>query len=84
MGRHPEPGLKLSDTEIDRAFTGRWGDIYPPVLNVSQAAELADVSMKTVYDWSSRDLLAQCAGRRGKRLRVFRNRFIRFLFEAKE
>ena len=73
MGRHPEPGLKLSDAEIDRAFTGKWGDIYPPVLNVSQAAELADASKKTVYDWSHRGLLAQCARRRGKRLRIFRS-----------
>ena len=84
MGRHAKDGLKLSDAEINRAFTGAWGDVYPPVLNLRQAAELADVSTRTLYDWSYRGLLTGCASRKGKRLRIFRDRFIRFLFEIQE
>ena len=84
MGRHPKDGLKLSDAEIDRAFTGKWGDMYPPILNLSQAAKLADVSKKTIYDWSHCGRLTGCARKTGKRLRIFRDRFVRFLFDAKE
>jgi hypothetical protein len=84
MGRHLKGGLKLNGTEIASAFASAWGDRYPPILSLRQAAEMAHVSEKTVYDWSSRGLLAGCAVRRGKRLRIFRDRFIRFLFEGKE
>ena len=84
MGRHSKNGLRLSDAEIVRAFNGKWGDIYPPILDPSQAAELAVISKKTIYDWSHRGLLLGCAHRQGKRLRIFRDRFVRFLFEDKE
>jgi hypothetical protein len=84
MGRHGRNGLSLSDAEIARAFAGDWGDKYPPILSLQQAAEMAHVSEKTVYDWSHRGLLAGCAARRGKRLRILRNRFIQFLFARKE
>ena len=72
------------DGEIGRAFSGAWGDAYPPILSLEQAAELAHVSIKTLYDWRHRGLLAGCALRRGKRLRIFRDRFVRFLFEEQE
>ena len=72
MGRHPKNSLKLTQAELARAFEGRWGEEFPPVLNVKHAARLADVTVKTLYDWSHRGMLAQCARRRGKRLRIFR------------
>jgi hypothetical protein len=84
MGCRAEDKLKLTDAEIQRAFVGDWAQEFPPVLSVAQAAKLAQVPVKTVYDWSSRGLLSQCAVRKGKYLRVFRDRFIRFLFETTE
>lgn len=84
MGRHPTNGPKLSRAEIDRAFVGAWGHLFPPILNLDQAAKLADVSPKTIYDWSHRGLLASCARRKGKQLRIFRDRFVHFLFDSKE
>ena len=84
MSRYAEHRLKLTDAEIERAFDGGWGDEFPPVLSVIQAARLAQVSTKTLYDWSHRGLLRGCAARVGKRLRIFRDRFVRFLFEPKE
>ncbi len=81
VGRHPKNNVRLTDAEIDRAFRGRWDDEYPPVLTVPQAAALAGVSIKSIYDWSHRGLLLHCARRKGKRLRIFRDRFVRFLFE---
>ena len=71
----------LTPEEIQRAFDqGGWARQFPPVLSVSQAAQLAHVPRKTIYDWSSRGLLSGCAARRGKWLRVWRGRFIAFLF----
>lgn len=80
MGRHARGRVELKDDELARAFAGAWGSEFPPVLNVIQAARLADVPAKTIYDWSHRQLLKGCAVRRGKRLRIFRDRFVRFLF----
>ncbi len=84
MGRHTTNGLKLADDEIVRAFTGDWAREFPPILSVAQAARLAQVPVKTLYDWSSRGLLRHCAVRKGKYLRFVRDRFIRFLFENEE
>lgn len=84
MGRHAKQTPKLSTEEVARAFEGRWGDDFPPVLNVSQAARLAHVPVKTIYEWSSQGRLDGCAGRPGKRLLIFRDRFIKFLFENTE
>ena len=84
MGRHPQSGLRLSDAVIRNAFAGDWAAEYPPILSVGQAAKLAGVSMKTIYDWSSRRLLQSCAHKKGKHLRIFRDLFVRFLFTSKE
>lgn len=80
MGRNP--GIKLSAAELAAMFADpAWAAKFPPVLDVSAAAELAQVTPATIYDWSSRGLLHQCAKRRGKRLKFLRDRFIKFLFE---
>ncbi|MHC4066095.1 MAG: helix-turn-helix domain-containing protein [Planctomycetota bacterium] len=84
MGRHVGPGLKFSHAEMAQAFDGPWGEAYPPILTVEQAARLAGVPVKTIYDWKSRGLLRECAARRGKRLRIYRDRFVRFLFGGEE
>ena len=53
---------------------------FPPVLSVTQAAELLQVPVATIYDWSSRGLLRGCARRIGKRLRISRDRFLKQAF----
>ena len=73
---------KLSANEIQQAFgDSDWGKQFPPVLNVDQAAELASIPKKTIYEWSSRGVLKGCANRFGRRLRILRDRFIQLLFE---
>ena len=42
------------------------------------------LSAKSIYDWSHRGLLSGCAARVGKRLRIFRDRFVKFLFKSEE
>ena len=73
---------KLTANEIQQSFRDSdWEQRFPPILNVEQAAELAGVPKKTIYEWSSRGVLKGCANRFGRRLRILRDRFIQLLFE---
>lgn len=79
MNKHP--ALGLSKAEISAPFaTGVWAEKFPPYLTIEQAAELLQVPVGTLYDWSSRGLLKGCARRVGKHLRFDRNRFIHRVF----
>ena len=67
----------LTAREISAAFSDPfWAEKFPPILSVEQAASLLQVPKGTIYDWSSRGLLAGCAFRVGKHLRVWRDRLI--------
>ena len=71
---------KLSGHELAQMFADpKWS--AKPFLNVREAADLAGVGVMTIYDWSSRGLLASCATKRGKRLRIHRDRFAQFLMK---
>ena len=76
-----KPPLKLTDREICEMFADpEWSKKFPPLLDADEAATLAHVPLATIYDWSSRGLLDNCAHKR-HRLQIVRNRFIRFLLE---
>lgn len=71
----------FTDAELAAAFS----DIessrrFPPVLSVAQAAELLQVPVATIHDWSSRGLLSRCARKIGKHLRISRDRFLQQAF----
>lgn len=71
----------FTDTELAGTFSEP--DLsrrFPPVLSVTQAAELLQVPVATIYDWSSRGLLRGCARKIGKRLRISRDRFLKQAF----
>ena len=73
--------LRLTDIEINRAFAdSKWAEKYPPILNVDQAAQLMGVPKGTIYDWSSRGLLIGCARKVGRYLRIYRDRYIKHIF----
>jgi excisionase family DNA binding protein len=80
MRRHVS--LDLTTGEVARAFADRrWAEEYPPVLSVEQAAQLIQVPPATIYAWSSAGRLDGCAVRAGKHLRIWRDRFIQFIFQ---
>lgn len=79
MDEHP--GLKLTAKEITAAFADpEIQKRFPPVLSVEQAAQMLLVPVGTIYDWSSRGLLAGCGRRVGKHLRLWRDRLISKIF----
>jgi excisionase family DNA binding protein len=68
---------QLTSKEIAAAFSDPfWAEKFPPILSVEQAASLLQVPQGTIYDWSSRGLLAGCAFRVGKHLRLWRDRLV--------
>ncbi len=69
-----ELAAAFSDSESSRRF--------PPVLSVGQAADLLQVPVATIHDWSSRGLLRGCARKIGKHLRISRDRFLRQAFNS--
>ena len=74
-------GLNLTDKEIAAAFSEpRWAERFPPVLTVNQAADLVSVPRQTIYSWSSDGKLRGCARKAGKHLRIFRDRFVKRVF----
>ena len=73
--------LKLTDSEVAAAFSdSQWAEKYPPVLTIEQAAELLQMPVATVRDWRSRGLLGTCSRRLGKRVRFYRDRLIKKVF----
>ena len=69
--------LRLTSDEIAAGFADpSLAARFPPVLSVAQAADLLQVPIATIYDWSSRGLLKSCARRVGKHLRIFRDRLL--------
>jgi excisionase family DNA binding protein len=74
-------GLNLPPQELEDAFAaGPWAEKFPPVLTTDQVAELLQVPIGTLYDWSSRGLLKGCCRRVGRPLRFYRDRLLRRIF----
>lgn len=73
----------LSIEEIQQAFVNPQDAArFPPILTIEEAAELMRIPVATLYDWSSRGLLHDCARRVGKYLRFFRDRFVQIAFDG--
>jgi len=69
--------------EVAQAFEDpHWSQRFPPLLTVDEAEELVNVPKATIYDWSSRGLLSDCAFRVGKYLRIWRDSFLKLISEG--
>ena len=55
--------------------------IYQPLISVDEAAAIARVTPKTIYDWSSRGYFDLFKSKRGRHLRLIRDQFVRFVTE---
>lgn len=76
-----DESLKLTEKEISSAFADPlWAQRFPPVLSIEQAAELLQLPKATLYDWRSRGRLGTCSRKVGKRVRFFRDRLLRLVF----
>lgn len=79
--RERDNGLGLTAAEVASPFLDpELARRYPPIMTAQQAAELLQVPLSTIYDWSSRGLLKGCMRKMGKGLRFFRQRLIQKMF----
>jgi hypothetical protein len=78
-------GLNLSRDEILAPFTDtKWGDQYPPILNIMQASQLTGIKVSTLHQMSSQGKLIACAKKVGKHLRFFRDRLLSTIFNLSQ
>ena len=70
----------MSPEDIER-IVRQHADL-PPLLNIQQAAKIAQRSIATIHDWSHRGLLDSIKVRRGRRLIFDRDGFVRFLLTS--
>jgi excisionase family DNA binding protein len=73
--------LELTDREIAASFAAPlWGQRFPSVLTLEQAAELLQVPVNTLYQWRSQERLRTCSRKIGKHVRFYRDRLITTVF----
>ena len=65
----------------DKNIAEEYGRHYPPLITVEQAAEISRRKIQTIYDWSSRGLLDASKVKRGGRLLLKRDAFVRFILD---
>ena len=79
----PKSGIRSTTESTQPSFRGSVGDKeYPPILTPQQAAEMLQIPLSTIYDWSSRGRLASCARRAGKHLRISRDGLLQLLSDG--
>lgn len=81
MGRHSTDRVKLTAAELSAAFDGPWAELFPPLLTVSQAADLLQVPKSTIYHKSSEGVLGCVSTKVAGKLRFWRDRLVRLALE---
>lgn len=75
--------VKLSADELTTNFaSGPWAEKYPPILTITQAADMLQVPVGTLRYWRTTGRLNGCSRRYGRVLRFYRDRLIRWFFEG--
>ena len=73
--------LRLTAKEIADAFADpTWAARFPPILTVEQTAEMLQTPRQTIFEWRSKGRLVGCGRRVGRRVRFFRDRVLRRVF----
>jgi excisionase family DNA binding protein len=68
----------MVNTDSD-AIVAEYAQLYKPLIQVEEAAEIARVPRATIHAWSSAGWLDGFKVRRGRRVLFHRNAFVRFL-----
>jgi hypothetical protein len=76
------PESVMDDNQI-QSHVNYYATRYPSLICVAQAMEIADVTRKTIYHWSSTGKLDGFKAKQGRHIRLSRDQFVRFLLESK-
>jgi hypothetical protein len=72
----------ISKDEIRQAFAGPDAAQFPAILSPAQLAALAQVSIKTLYEWIAKGRLDGAFRKRGKHILIWRDRALDLLFNG--
>jgi excisionase family DNA binding protein len=79
---------KLSKSEIQQAFEGQGqgqgATNVTPILSPQGLADLLQMSVSTVYEWIAKGRLDGAFRRRGKHIRIWRDRALDLFFNGPE
>jgi hypothetical protein len=79
--KNQSKGLNLSSEEIAAPFRdSKWGEEFPPVLEIPQVSSLLHIPIQTLYQMSSQGQFVNCAVKQGKRLVFHRDRLLQTIF----
>ncbi|MCE5328051.1 MAG: helix-turn-helix domain-containing protein [Planctomycetaceae bacterium] len=81
MGRHAQQTIRLLPDELASGFVGPWGQKFPPLLTVEQAAELLQVSVNSMYHLRSEGRLDGTFSKVAGKLRFHREKLFRLVCE---
>jgi predicted site-specific integrase-resolvase len=74
----------LSNSEIRECLSSEpWCGRFPPILTIEQTAELLQVSPAAIRKWHRCGELRCCAAKKGRDIRFFRDRVIKWFFDSK-
>jgi excisionase family DNA binding protein len=74
----------IAKEEIRQAFVGPGADTAPPILSPAQLAALLNLSVKTIYEWIAKGRLDGAFRKRGKHVRIWRDRVLDLFFNGPE
>lgn len=74
----------ISKEEIHQAFAGATGETVPAILSPAQLADLLNLSVKTIYEWVAKGRLDGAFRKRGKHVRIWRDRVLDLFFNGPE
>lgn len=66
---------------VDERLLAEYRQKFPPLITLSQAAEIAHVPLATAYDWSARKVFDGFKFKPGRSVLLSRDAFIEFLLK---
>jgi hypothetical protein len=68
----------MDDARV-KATVEQYAELYQPLITADDAADIARIPLGTVHDWSSRGFFDGFKSKRGRRILLNRDDFVRFL-----
>ena len=82
MTRRRKRDERVSRNELRRPFADELGERFGPFLTPQQLADLLCISRSTIYFWLEQGWFKGAARKRGKHVRIFRDKALDIFFNG--